>query len=121
MSSKDDVEFERVSEELSRRQRRPVAPRRIADVLSHLMARHGYAQSQSSREWEAAWREAVGAAVAEHSQVGRLRRGVLEVIVRNSSVLQELTFRKKKLLTSLKTCPLADKIIDLRFRVGELD
>ena len=64
---------------------------------------------------------AVGDALAEHTRPGRTRRGVLEVTVRNSTVMQELVFQKTELIQIL-TDRLPDaKISDLRFRVGVID
>jgi predicted nucleic acid-binding Zn ribbon protein len=67
------------------------------------------------------WREAVGDEVTAHSRTGNIRRGVLEVVVRNSAVVQELTFRKHQLIKQLAKLNPGQKIRDLRFRVGPID
>jgi predicted nucleic acid-binding Zn ribbon protein len=94
---------------------RPVS---IADVLAELMARKGFARVQSAQAYEAAWVEAAGEMMAEYTRVGSVRRGVLEVIVANSTLLQELVFQKQTLVVSLNEQLPDEGIRDLRFRVG---
>jgi len=93
-------------------------PTPIADVLAELMARKGLGRVQSTRVCEAAWREAAGELLAGHTRLGPLRRGVLDVIVGNSTLLQELVFRKGDLLASLRERLPDEGIRDLRFRLG---
>lgn len=120
MQSNED-DFAQVLAEAQKRQRHPRAPKPIADVISRLMARKGYSQLQQGLEWEAVWIEAAGERLAKNSRVGRTNRGNLEITVRNSAVLQELTFQKRKLLKKLQSAAGANNIRDLRFRVGEID
>lgn len=89
--------------------------------MSRLLARTGYAQALTSNNCDEAWREAAGPQLAPHSRPGRLRRGVLEVIVGNSTVLHELSFRKTDLLRQLGASMPENTIQDIRFRVGEID
>ena len=70
-------------------------PKAIGDVLSELMARRGYARLQSAEAYDAAWREAAGPLAAEYTRVGLLRRGTLEVVVANSTLVQELASRRR--------------------------
>ena len=94
-------------------------PKPISEILSRLMARRGYANQQMSEEWREVWSTVAGAQ-AKRTRPGKFSRGVLEVIVTNSTVLQELTFRKKQLLQSMQTHAPHFQIKDLRFRVGEI-
>jgi len=96
-------------------------PKRIGSILSELMARRGYARVQSTRMYDAAWREAAGELVAEYTRVGALRSGTLEVVVDNSTLVQELTFQKPTLLRLLTRLLPHEQLEDLRFRVGTLD
>ena len=114
-------DFAQILKEAQQRQRRPRAPVRIADVMSRLLARKGYAQLQQGLQWEVAWSEAAGERLSKHSRVGRTNRGVLEITARNSAVLQELTFQKQKVLKRLQAGGGAKNLRDLRFRVGEID
>jgi len=95
-------------------------PKPIGSILSELMARRGYARVQSARAYETAWREAAGELAARYTRVGALRRGTLEVIVMNSTLVQELTFQKPTLLKLLARLLPDERLQDLRFRVGTL-
>jgi predicted nucleic acid-binding Zn ribbon protein len=96
-------------------------PKAIGDVLSELMARRGYARVQSAAMYQAAWREAAGPLAANYTRVGLLRRGTLEVVVANSTLVQELGFQKTELLKSLSGLLPHEGIKGLRFRVGSID
>jgi predicted nucleic acid-binding Zn ribbon protein len=93
-------------------------PQPISEILSRLMSRRGYGNRQIGAEWNQIWSAAAGQ-WAGQTRVGKFSRGVLEVIVGNSSVLQELTFCKKQLLQSMQERAPHFPIKDLRFRVGE--
>ena len=96
-------------------------PQRIDRVLTGLLARRGYAQQQWAVEVGSAWRDAAGAELAAMTRPGRLRGGVLEIIVQNSSVLQELMFEKASLLEKLVRNFPDQPIRDVRFRIGVVD
>jgi predicted nucleic acid-binding Zn ribbon protein len=98
---------------------RPAKPMR--DVLSQLLAKRGYAQVQTASSCAAAWREAVGEKLAADTLPGNVRRGVLEVLARNSVALQELSFLKVKIVKTLTRLVPEQKITSLRFRVGAMD
>jgi hypothetical protein len=96
----------------------PRGPEKIADILSELMARRGYARVQSGEAYEAAWREAAGPLGAKFSRVGSLKRGTLEVVVVNSVLIQEFGFQKAELLKTLNRLLPGQAVKDLRFRLG---
>jgi predicted nucleic acid-binding Zn ribbon protein len=96
-------------------------PQPIGDVVGQLMARRGFAGVRKAGAWEEAWRRAAGELAARYSRVGAVRRGRLEVIVANSTLLQELTFQKRALVQALGTLLPDEKIQDLRFRLGVID
>jgi predicted nucleic acid-binding Zn ribbon protein len=96
-------------------------PKPMRDVLSQLLARRGYAQIQTAATCEAAWREAVGEKLAGQTRPGNVRRGVLEVLVSNSSPLQELSFLKAKALKTLTRLVPEQQIKGVRFRVGPIE
>jgi predicted nucleic acid-binding Zn ribbon protein len=116
-----DEEERNLHDDYRRRQVRvrPVKPMR--DVLSQLLAKRGYAQVQTAATCQAAWREAVGEKLAAATRPGNVRRGVLEVLVRNSATLQELAFVKVKAVRTLNQLVPEQKIRDVRFRVGPID
>jgi predicted nucleic acid-binding Zn ribbon protein len=85
------------------------------------MAARGYARVQSVAVTREAWLAAAGEKFASHTAPGSIKRSVLEVLVRNSAVLQELTFQKKKILKKLVAAMPDAKIEDLKFRVAVVD
>jgi predicted nucleic acid-binding Zn ribbon protein len=95
-------------------------PQSIGNVLSELMSRRGFARVQSAGACEAAWREAAGPLVAEYTRIGAIRGGTLEVVVANSTLVQELGFQKQSLLTALGELLPDEGIKNLRFRVGKI-
>ena len=101
--------------------RRNGSPQRIGDVLGDLMARRGFARVSAAAASEEAWRAAAGAFFASSTRAGQVRRGVLEVLVANSTLMQELVFRKADILAELARTLPDEKITDLRFRVGRIE
>ncbi len=95
-------------------------PQPIGDILSELMARKGFARARGEDAYKEAWQEAVGQPVGQYTRTGKLRRGLLEIFVANSMLIQELTFQKASLLKSLKEKLPDEKIRDLRFKVGSV-
>lgn len=93
-------------------------PQPIGRVLAELMARRGFARVQAAEAYAAAWREAAGGLIADHSRVGALRRGTLEVVVASPALIQELGFRKAGLIAALQDLLPDEGIRDLRFRAG---
>ncbi|HEX5103061.1 MAG TPA: DUF721 domain-containing protein [Pirellulaceae bacterium] len=104
-----------------RKQIRLPPPKAVGNVLSQLLAKRGYAQIQTAATCDAAWREAVGEKLAADTRPGCVKRGVLEVLVRNSTVLQELAFVKAKAVKTLTQLVPEQQIRDVRFRVGAID
>ena len=97
-------------------------PKPIGDILAELMARRGYARVQTAVAFDDAWREAtealaIGPLVAEHTRVGALRRGTLEVLVGNSLLVQELGYEKPTILKRLAELLPDERIENIRFRV----
>jgi predicted nucleic acid-binding Zn ribbon protein len=117
----DDLEERNLHLDYQRRAVRLPPPKPMKSVMSQLLAKRGYAQVQTAAGCEAAWRQAVGEQLAGHTRPGNVRRGVLEILVRNSSVLQELSFLKAKAVKTLTKLIPEQQIKDLRFRVGTLD
>jgi predicted nucleic acid-binding Zn ribbon protein len=95
-------------------------PKPVAEVIAQLVQRRGYAQVRTAGEWNDAWQAAAGEAFAAVTEVGQLRRGVLEVTAANSLVMQELGFEKERILAELKTALPDAGVKQLRFRVGKI-
>jgi predicted nucleic acid-binding Zn ribbon protein len=95
--------------------------KKMADVLAELLSRRGYARVQATANYAEAWREAAGEMLARYTRAGTVRRGVLEVIVANSTLVQEITFQKQDILTRLAGLVPDEPINNLRLRVGPIE
>jgi len=94
-------------------------PERVGEIVSRLFALRGWGRRQARLQLEKAWEDAVGTKHASHTRVVNLRRGVLEVEVRNQILLQELAhYHKRQLLAQLRQRLPNLTITDLRFRAG---
>ena len=105
-----------------REQRRQYArrPKKIADVLAQLITARGYGRIQADADFADAWRIAAGETLARYTRPGRLRRGQLEITVSNSTIVQELTFQKERILAELQAQAPDARIRALRFRIGTI-
>ncbi len=99
-------------------------PEKLSEILADLIIRRGYARQLESSRFQQAWNTVVENRLANHSCPGNLRRGVLEVSVENSIVMQELTFQKnqilKKLNQEMENENRSPTIHDIRFRIGAI-
>ena len=120
MNSKD-LDEQYLNDDYKRKRIRIPPPKPVGDVLSQLLAKRGYAQVQTAATCDVAWREAVGSKLAADTRPGNVRRGVLEVLVRNPSVSSELGFLKAKIVKTLTKLIPEQKIRDVRCRVGTID
>ena len=117
----DDLEgyrLEDLQDDLMRRQWRPRMPDRISHVVNRLARRRGYFQDLTDSNWSEVWLNAAGSRLAKMTRVGRLRRGVLEIYVENSTTLQELAFEKSRLLKKMRLAMPEARLDDLKFRLG---
>lgn len=117
----DSLEERNFRQDYQRKSIRIPPPKQVREALSQLLSKRGYAQIQTASACETAWREAVGPKMAADTRPGNVKRGVLEVLVRNSSVLQALAFEKARIIKSLTKLLPNHQIRDLRFRVGAID
>ena len=94
-------------------------PRPLSDILGELFTVRGYGRLRARQELEDAWNTAVGEPYCRQTRLGEVRRGVLNVTVAHSTLLEELAaFRKPALLAALRSGAPATTIHDIRFRVG---
>jgi len=93
-------------------------PQPLSAALSELIARRGFARVQGNSQLVTIWKQVVDERTAERTKVLGLKRGVLEVGVTNSALLNELvSFHKTGLLDRLKAEHPEQKIKDIRFRL----
>lgn len=100
-------------------------PKPIGNVVAQLVQRKGYAQIRAAGDREDAWRKALseqGPAEQwqDSTRVSGLRRGVFEVQVANSLLMQELTFHKEEILEKLQDALPEDRIKQIKFTVGRI-
>ena len=94
-------------------------PTNLGDVLGPLFAARGWGRKSERVRLEGAWAEVVAADVLAQTRVVALRRGVLEIEVRQGIMLQELAqFHKRALLTALRLILTNSPLTDLKFRAG---
>ena len=116
----EEERFRLIAQDVAQRQRTRIRTQHVKNILGRLTTTRGFAAQQTNRQLEQAWNVAVGNQMARLTQVGEIRRGVLQITVKQSVVAQELGFRRHDLVKKLQnSLPDAD-IRDLRFRVGIL-
>jgi predicted nucleic acid-binding Zn ribbon protein len=94
-------------------------PRPLSEILGDLFTVRGYGRLVARQELEDTWNAAVGEPCCQQTRLGEVRRGVLNVTVAHSTLLEELAaFRKPALLEALRTGAPAMTIHDIRFWVG---
>ena len=117
----EQSEEERYLQDDYRRRRVPVPQaKKMGDVVGQLLVKRGYANVQQASALDAVWNAAVGERFVSQTKAGQIKRGVLEVFVTNSAVIQELSFVKAKLVKALAISAADHKIRDIKFRVGNL-
>ncbi|MSR33016.1 MAG: DUF721 domain-containing protein [Gemmataceae bacterium] len=97
-------------------------PEKVGSILGRLFIAKGWGRKQERLQLEKAWAEAAGEEYLAGTRVVVVKKGVLEIAVSNSSLLQELAqFQKRPLLTRLKELLPGVALTDLRFRLGKID
>lgn len=96
-------------------------PQLLSDILGELIVVRGYSRAHARRVLENAWNEAVGEPDCYQTRIGEVRRGILNVTVAHSALLEELVaFRKAQLVGFLQSSTLGIAIHDIRFQVGSV-
>ena len=94
-------------------------PEPIREILSRLFTARGWGRRQARLHLERAWEASAGDEFVPHTRVLGLRRGILEVEVDSSVMLQKLAhYEKRRLLQALQAKLPGEKLKDLRFRAG---
>lgn len=119
--SYEELDFTQANDLVKSRQRYFRRPKKTADILGRLMARQGYAQTESANELDDVWNQIVGPKWQTKTKIGRVSRGVLEVFVVSSAVNQQMGFQKRKILKEIQKRLPQNKIKDLHFRIGNVN
>lgn len=91
----------------------------VRDILERSPAMKLIRERDAMAELQSLWRDAVGATVSESSQITKYRGGRLFVEVASSPLRLELSsFRKKELVTKLRTSERFRALADIVFRSG---
>lgn len=94
-------------------------PENIGDILGRLFTSRGWGRKNERLQLEAAWAAAAGETLIKDTRVLAVKRGVLEVEVRNAVLVQELTqFHKRGLLGKLRKSLPGMTLADIKFRAG---
>jgi predicted nucleic acid-binding Zn ribbon protein len=94
-------------------------PENIADILGRLFTSRGWGRKNERLRLETAWSEAAGEHLIKDTRVMGVRRGILEVEVRNAVLIQELTqFHKRGLLGKVRKSLPGMTLTDIKFRAG---
>ena len=96
---------------------KPSGPTAIGSLITRLLARTGYDREHGASSLAGAWEEAAPAALKGASQAGLVRRGVLEVFVSHSALVQEMGFYKGETIARLGELVPAEGITDIRCRL----
>lgn len=91
--------------------------KKIGNLVGQLISRRGYASVMSDQELERSIKLAVGTTLESSFRVGKIRAGVLQLMITDSVSLQEFNFQKRAILKQLQT-DVPDRVKDVRFRVG---
>ncbi len=99
--------------------RKDTGPENVSDILGRMFLARGWGRLTERTQLETAWREVAGEEFAPHTRVAGLKRGVLEIEVKNAVLIQELTqFHKRRLLAEVRKQLPRQKITDVKFRAA---
>ena len=90
----------------------------IGNIVADLLSKKGLGSPRAANEIEKIWREVVGDAISPMTHCGKINRQQLIVIVTNSTMMQELVFRKQEIMEAFNKKAEGNLIKDIRFRVG---
>lgn len=94
-------------------------PENLGDILGKLFAARGWGRKNDRLKLENAWAEAAGPQLLKETRVMNVRRGVMEIEVKGSVLLQELAqFHKRGLLGKLRKLLPTMTLTDLKFKAG---
>lgn len=91
----------------------------LADILGKMFTSRGWGRKNDRLRLESAWATVAGEELLKDTQVLGMKRGVLEVAVRNAVLMSELAqFHKRSLLTKLRAAMPGVTLTDLKFRAA---
>ena len=91
----------------------------ISEVIQSVFTKLESAANPFQENMESLWKELVGQDGFRHSRPVAIRKKILNVLVDNSTWMQELSMRKRSILKGLKRKLGRDRISGINFRIGE--
>ncbi len=110
----DDHEEKKWLSQIPKAERSRFRPKTISSILDRLIVQRGYSNEQSTLLLQEQWKIAVGDEFFSQTRVGKINRGVLQVLVSNMIVLSELEYGKQKALRHLQVALPDFKLKDIR-------
>jgi predicted nucleic acid-binding Zn ribbon protein len=95
----------------------PYRAEHIGKSIRRLMTRSGIGQTQAAAEIESAWQSVASKQLASVSRPGNLNRGTLQILMQDSSAMQEFQMCKRQLLVELQRMLPHANIKDLKGRL----
>jgi hypothetical protein len=111
-----DEELQVVQRHYEEQAWKPAAAKPFRSFIANLMVTRGYARQQEATAVADAWVAVAGPKVAARSRAGKVFKGVLSIFVDDATLIQELTFRKRKLVEELAKRLPDHRIRDVRFK-----
>ena len=94
-------------------------PEKVGDVLGRLFTSRGWGRKNDRVRLESAWAEVAGAELLRSTRLLGMKRGVLEVEVKNAVQMSELAqYHKRGLLAKLRKLLPGVTLTDIQFRAG---
>lgn len=95
-------------------------PSPVGEVVAAVLKRRGMGDAGEQASVQAVWAKAVGENVARHARPDTFKGGLLTVIVDNSTWMNQLAMLHETLLAQINGLLAAEKVKDLRFRLGNV-
>ncbi len=119
--NQSEFDFENAVDQGRRRRVYRRRPKQARELVNQIIARRGIAAEQTKDQLQQVWDSIVGVDVANQTRTGSVRRGELEIIVANSSLMQFLSFQETDYLSKINQNMRSTEIKKLRFRIGRIN
>ncbi len=97
-------------------------PEHLEKIVSGLIRKWEKGKRKKGDAVRAAWATAAGSQAAGHAQAVSFKKGMLMVIVENSTWLYKMTMGKREIITGFNhNYTGRQKLTDIRFRVGKTE
>ena len=115
-----EVDFDNMIHTTEQRRIYKRKPKTAVNLVNQIIARRGIAAEKSDNQLQGVWQSIVPAEIANQTRVAAVKRGILEITVSHSGLIQLLNFSKEEYLNQLKQQLGNRKLKDIRFRLGRI-